>query len=51
MVYRDTLAGDLDTMRVYWRTSAAPRSETWRFTWDGLGRGRGGGSSTTRSTR
>jgi uncharacterized protein RhaS with RHS repeats len=40
VVYRYTLAGDLDTMRVYWRTSAAPRSESWRFTWDGLGRRR-----------
>jgi RHS repeat-associated protein len=40
VVYRYTLAGDLDTMRVYWRTSGAPRSETWRFTWDGLGRRR-----------
>ncbi|MDZ4391065.1 MAG: RHS repeat-associated core domain-containing protein, partial [Gemmatimonadales bacterium] len=40
VVYRYTQAGDLDTMRVYWRTSGAPKSETWRFTWDGLGRRR-----------
>ncbi|MDZ4235896.1 MAG: RHS repeat domain-containing protein, partial [Dietzia sp.] len=40
VVYRYTVAGDLDTMRVYWRTSTTPRSESWRFTWDGLGRRR-----------
>ena len=40
VVYRYTVPGDIDTMRVYWCTSAAPRSETWRFTWDGLGRRR-----------
>ncbi|MDZ4259531.1 MAG: RHS repeat-associated core domain-containing protein, partial [Gemmatimonadales bacterium] len=40
VVYRYTVAGDLDTMRVFWRTSGAPRSESWRFTWDGLGRRR-----------
>ncbi|MDZ4391064.1 MAG: hypothetical protein U0974_15185, partial [Gemmatimonadales bacterium] len=27
VVYRYTVAGDLDTMRVFWRTSGAPRSE------------------------
>lgn len=35
-VYRRS--GDLDSMQVYFRTSGSPRSELWRFTWDGLGR-------------
>lgn len=38
VVHRYTTAGDLDTMRVYLRTNGAPRTETWRFAWDGLGR-------------
>jgi RHS repeat-associated protein len=40
VTYRYTTAGDLDTMRVYLRTNAAQRTETWRFAWDGLGRRR-----------
>lgn len=38
VVHRYTAAGDLDTMRVYLRTNESPRTETWRFAWDGLGR-------------
>jgi len=32
--------GDLDSMRVWWVTDGAQRSEIWKFAWDSLGRRR-----------
>ncbi|MEO5800005.1 MAG: RHS repeat-associated core domain-containing protein [Gemmatimonadales bacterium] len=36
--YHYAVSGDLDSMRVHLRTNGSPKSLTWKFTWDGLGR-------------